>query len=211
MIHNEIVDAVKAYSDRQDIDVAANVQTFILMAEARINRLLRIREQTRRVYTDSIQGREFYSIPSDFNGMRIVSFNSGAVDGSDSTPYNMHFVTPEQLVEMQNNSDIERVIYYTILDNQLQIHRPLPPNGKIEMVYYCKVPPLNEKNPTNWMSEESPDAYIAGVVAEIELFVKNYEVAKLWDDRLTRCIDEIKTNDIGTRWTGSSLTMRIEQ
>ena len=41
------------------------------------------------------------------------------------------------------------------------------------------------------------------------MFVKNYDAAKLWDDRMTRAIEELRTNDINNRWSGNSMQMRV--
>ena len=209
MIYSVLIDAARAYCDRVDVEVNQNVRVFVLMAEARINRTLKVTEQTHRVYTRTMEGKEFYSLPEDFNGMRVVHFNTGAVDAQGSGTIQLHYVTPEQMIEMQESAYSETQTYYTILNNQLQLHKPLPNGGTIEMVMYRKVPPLSESNPSNWMSTDNPDIYLAGISAEIEMFVKNYDAAKLWDDRMTRAIEELKNNDSLNRWSGNTMVMRV--
>ena len=209
MNYTGIIDAAKAYCDRVDVEVNKNVRVFVLMAEARINRTLKVTEQTHRVYTKTMEGKEFYSLPEEFNGMRVVHFNTGAVDKEYSATIQLHYVTPEQMIDMQESAYSEQQKYYTILNNQLQLHQPLPNGGTIEMVMYRKVPPLSESNPSNWMSIDNPDIYLAGVSAEIEMFVKNYDAAKLWDDRMTRSIEELKENDATNRWSGNTMVMRV--
>ena len=209
MIYSRLIDAARAYCDRVDVEVNQNVKVFVLMAEARINRTLKVTEQTHRVYTRTMEGKEFYSLPEDFNGMRVVHFNTGDVDAQGSGTIQLHYVTPEQMIEMQESAYSETQTYYTILNNQLQLHKPLPNGGTIEMVMYRKVPPLSESNPSNWMSTDNPDIYLAGISAEIEMFVKNYDAAKLWDDRMTRAIEELKNNDSLNRWSGNTMVMRV--
>ena len=209
MIYSGLIDAARAYCDRVDVEVNQNVKVFVLMAEARINRTLKVTEQTHRVYTRTMEGKEFYSLPEDFNGMRVVHFNTGDVDAQGSGTIQLHYVTPEQMIEMQESAYSETQTHYTILNNQLQLHKPLPNGGTIEMVMYRKVPPLSENNPSNWMSTDNPDIYLAGISAEIEMFVKNYDAAKLWDDRMTRAIEELKNNDSLNRWTGNTMVMRV--
>ena len=209
MIYSRLIDAARAYCDRVDVEVNQNVKVFVLMAEARINRTLKVTEQTHRVYTRTMEGKEFYSLPEDFNGMRVVHFNTGDVDAQGSGTIQLHYVTPEQMIEMQESAYSETQTYYTILNNQLQLHKPLPNGGTIEMVMYRKVPPLSESNPSNWMSTDNPDIYLAGISAEIEMFVKNYDAARLWDDRMTRAIEELKNNDSLNRWTGNTMVMRV--
>lgn len=208
MDYIQIINASKAYADRNDIEVSDNMDTFILMAEARINRGLKTANQTHRIFTKTVYGREFYTLPSDYNGMRSVHFNTGEVDAEGSQAKQLYYATPEQIVDLQENSPITDVYYYTILNDQLQLHSTLPGNGTIEMVFFRKVPNLNSENKTNWISINDPDIYLSGICAEIELFAKNYDSASLWDSRMTRAIGELEINDIRNRWAGNTLTIR---
>ena len=211
MNYTELVAAAKAYCDRIDVEVNQNADIFVRMAEARINRTLKVTEQTHRVFTKTMAGKEYYTLPPEFNGMRVVQFNTAKVDEPDSKTVLLHYVTPEQLVEMQESPYEEQLRYYTIVNNQFQLHQPLPNGGTLEMVFYRKVQPLGQDGlQDNWMSRENPDIYLAGISAEIEMFVKNYDAAKLWDDRMTRAIEELRVNDINNRWSGNSMQMRVD-
>ena len=77
------------------------------------------------------------------------------------------------------------------------------------MVYYQKVPGLTISNPTNWLSISHPDIYVAGITSEIELFAKNYDVAKGWYDRMGIAIEELDVSDTEERWSGSALTIKV--
>jgi hypothetical protein len=59
------------------------------------------------------------------------------------------------------------------------------------------------------MSQDYPDIYLSGVVAEIELFVKNYDAAGIWAQRLVMATQELDASDNTERWSGSSLVMRV--
>lgn len=208
MNYGELVAASKAYCDRLDVEVNQNIDVFITMAEARINRTLKTTEQTHRVYIRTMAAKEYYTLPIDYNGMRAVHFNTGLVDKEDSKSIQLNYATPEQMVDMQESAYAEQERYYTIINRQLQLHNPLPNGGTIEMVFYRRVPPLTNINISNWMATDHPDIYLAGICAEIEMFVKNYDTAKMWDDRMTRSIEELRTNDMANRWTGNSMVMR---
>lgn len=207
MNYTQLVAAATAYADRNDIEVNSSIDTFIIMAESRINRALKTAGQTHRVYTRTIEGKEFYTLPNDYNGMRVVHFNTGDVDAKDSQPIQLYYTTPENIVNLQEIGDVDKQ-YYTLVNNQIQLHQTLPGSGTIEMVFYRKVPNLNKANPENWLTTDSPDIYLSGMCAEIELFVKNYDAATLWDSRMTRAIDELSGNDVQNRWAGNSLVIR---
>tara|TARA_R110000744_G_C19370310_1_gene562421 strand:+ start:7286 stop:7912 length:627 start_codon:yes stop_codon:yes gene_type:complete len=205
MNHTELVTAAKAYADRQDIEVSQNLDTFILMTEARINRVLKTREQSTRIYTPTIKDQEYYTLPPDYSGMRNIQLNVGEPSSTNDV-ISMHFVTPEQIDCKRSSSSGE--VVYTIVNNQIQIY-PLQDVGlTIEIVYYQKVPNLNSVNSTNWLSDSHPDIYLSGVVSQIEAFVKNYEISSSWDDRMSRSIDELEVSDISERWSGAPMVMR---
>lgn len=205
MDYAEVVRLAQAYADRIDAEVVTNIDSFIVMAESRINRAMRVAEQTHRIYTQSIAGREYYTLPPEFNGMRVIQFNDGQVDNSGVIV--VEYVTPEQLVACQAKNSNKN--YYTIINNQLQFHPTLPAEGTIEMVFYRKVPHLDAENTTNWISVSNPDIYISAITCEIELFVKNMEASLIWNTRMQDAIESLRTNDIDKRWTGVGLTMRI--
>jgi len=206
MNYTELVDASKAYADRQDIEVSSNMDVFIAMGEGRINRLLKTREQSCRAYIITVDGQEYYSLPSDYVGMRNIQLNSGSPASSHKvTPY--HYTSPEHMDHIRQNVSSGK-LYYTVIANQIHVYPCLASGQTIEIVYYQKVPMLTSSAVTNWLSINHPDAYLAAICAEISLFVKDYEVAQLWDVRLTRSIDELKDSDVEERWAGSSMTIR---
>lgn len=207
MNYSQLIAAATAYADRNDIEVNSNVDIFILMAEARINRVLKTAGQTHRIYTRTIKGKEYYTLPEDYNGMRVVHFNTGEVDAADSKSVQLHYVTPESIVDLQQTDDVDKN-YYTLVNNQIQLYKTLPGNGTIEMVFYRKVPGLSLVKPENWLTSDSPDIYLAGICAEIEMFVKNYDAAQLWDSRMSRSVEELDLNDVKNRWAGNSLATR---
>lgn len=207
MNYEEVVNAAKAYADRNDIEVSNSVDTFILMAEARMNRVLKTREQSARIYTPTVTDQEYYGLPSDFRGMRDIQLNTESSEGSLKAP--MNYLSPMSF-NIEQNRPYNGSLYYTIIANQFQIHPKQDVGNSIEIVYYQKVPNLNNLNIENWMSIDSPDIYLAGIVAEIEKFVKNYEVASAWDASMTRSISELKESDSAERWSGAPLTIRLE-
>ena len=207
MNYTELVAASKAYADRQDIEVDQNVDIFILMAEARINRVLKTREQTARAYAPTQQGDEYYSLPEDYAGMRDVQLNSD-LPHAEHSQSQFNYINPEQM-NIRRGQAFCGVLYYTIIDRQIQIFPAQDAGASIEMVYYQKVPNLSLTTLTNWMSDSHPDIYLAGITAEIETFAKNYEAASGWDNKMSRAITELDKADELERWSGQPLVVRL--
>lgn len=207
MNYTELVAAAKAYADRLDVEVNDNMDIFITMAESRINRVLKTREQTARAYAPTVDDQEFYSLPPDYAGMRHVKLNS-ALPNADHTETQLNLLSPEQFA-IRRDHQYCGTNFYCVLANQIEIY-PVQAGGlSLEMTYYQKVPTLSLNNLTNWMSDSHPDIYLAGITAEIEIFAKNYEVGKAWDDRMSRAIDELDNIDEVERWSGQALVTRL--
>ena len=60
------------------------------------------------------------------------------------------------------------------------------------------------------MSADHPDIYLAGLITEIESFTKNYDAAQIWDAKMTRMIEELRTDNEESLWAGNTLTTRIQ-
>ena len=208
MTYQDLIDAARAYADRNDIEVDANIDVFVIMAESRINRVLKTAKQSHRMYTRAIGNQEYYSLPPDYNGMRTIQINTGEVDADDSSTKTINYITPIAMAAMQEVGEAGDKLYYTIVNNQIQVFPTLPHGGTIEMVHYRRLIHINKENPTNWMTLDHPDIYLAGLIAEIESFVKNYDAAQLWDSKMTRQIEELRLDDQESLWAGGSLVTR---
>ena len=209
MNYTDIVAAAKAYADRIDAEVSDNIDVFILMAESKINRILKTRDQSTRAFITAVELQEFYPLPTDYAGMRNLQYNSEIPTSSTSQTHSYDYMTPV-LFNERRNQPFGGKFYYTVIADQLQIFPALCPDQTLEMIYYQKVPNLNSESVTNWLSDNYPDIYISGIVSEIEFFVKNYEVGDAWQQRLNAALDELKSSDIEERWSGAPLLIKGE-
>jgi len=206
MNYSELVAAAKAYADNSDIEVANNIDMFILLTEARINRLLKTREQSTRAFVITVADRAYYALPPDYSGMRDVQLNSD-VPSADHSISQFHYLNPEQM-NVKSQAESTDLLFYTVIGSDLQIHPTQDDGLSIELVYYQRVPNLNGSDTTNWCSLKHPDIYLAGMTGEISLFNKDYEIADGWFDRLGSAIDELDNADIKERWAGQPMVTR---
>lgn len=209
MNYTELVAAAKAYADRNDIEVDSNMDTFIVMVEARINRLLKTRKQSTRAYTPSVAGQEYYTLPPDYAGMRNVQIDT-ALPYLDHSIAVLDYLSPDQF-DIQRGKPYAGSNYYAVMGDQIQIYPVMDAGYSIEMFYYQKVTPLTDSAPNNWVSSDHPDIYLSGIIGEIETFVKNYEVAAGWFGRMQIAVDELDNSDVQERWAGGPLRVRVAQ
>ena len=222
MTYDELVAISKAYADREDIDVAANIDRFILFAEARMNRILKTREQSARVLIPIVLNQTEYDLPADFRGFRNFRLRVGT--DPDFGYHQYHYLGPEPFNARINRPFNDSVPastsvtnpsasqhYFSIQANQIVIHPPeTDPDFMLDLLYWQKVPNLNSTDDNNWMSFENPDIYLAGITAEIELFVKHFDVSQIWYNRMGTAMEELKLSSDLEVWSGSLLETRTD-
>jgi hypothetical protein len=212
MDKSDIIELSLFYSDRaSDVELPSNLDKFLRIVEARVNRAFRVGKQSMRASIDLASApadQQYFSMPSDFGGLRDIQHNS-ETDGDGNTGITtMHYVSPEQMNNYINCNYNGRRIFYTLIANQVQVF-PIKDTGTMEIVYYQKIAPLINDTDTNWLSDESPDAYVFGMMVEISAFTKNADSSQLWNGRFTDTLTEIDNDDKQDRWSGTALQVRL--
>jgi len=203
---DELKSLALSYSDREtDAELPPKMDAFLRMAEARVNRLLTVQKMSIRTSLTIVPGQEYYGLPADYSGMRDIEVR---VDDQSDTRIPLIFLPPEQM-NLQAWKHTAYQIAYSVIANQLQI-LPAQDSGILEIVYYRKLIPLTDIEPSNWMSADNPDVYLAALMVEISAFVKNAEAASLWDGRLMQAIGEIIQDDENNRWPNTPMVTRLE-
>src|SRR5512139_1025765 len=114
--YNELLSSVSSWIHRDD--VGAYAADFVTLCEARLNRKLRLAEQeTRAVATIST---DYIGLPDDFAALRDIQINSSSV-------WSLQYKSPSE-VNDRSNSASGKPIYYTIIDQQVQV-APTPDAG----------------------------------------------------------------------------------
>ena len=195
MNYEQIRTLALSYSDREDEEVISRIDDFILMAEARFNRAFEVGDMATRAVLTLVEGLDYYPLPPDFAGLRGIT-----IDGCNTPEY----LTIEQVNEAAlTGAD---TLSYTIIGNQLWINPGQ--SAPVEIVYYQKIRNLSEADPTNWISNDFPDAYIFGILVEINSFVKDGESMQHWDTRFKETVQQMDYSDKIRRWSGTSLQTR---
>ena len=208
MKYADIIDLAIEYADRSDDDgeVIAQIDRFLRVVEARINRKIKVQNQSKRAVIETREGIEYYGLPYDFSGIRDIEVKQ-TISGSDrSTP---RYVNPEQMNEYVSVGGGQQGSYvYTIIDGQIQLN-PTTDGCLIEIVYYARLPPLDgDTQQETWLSIQDPDIYVFGLVVEISAFTKDPESARIWDGRFKEELAALVTDDQESRWSGPALQIR---
>jgi hypothetical protein len=204
MRYADILATALATADRaDDLELPAVIDGFLRLVEARVNRILQTRNQSRRATLVTDKDTRFYPLPPDFAGMRHIVLKHTRDDISG--------VTIQQLSAENMTRHIASGVHtpsYSIVGNDLHVW-PQYEQHFIELTYYQRITPLGDDCPENWLSIHHPDAYIQGLLVEICAFCKDAAAAELWNTRFVTTTDEITLEDAVDRWSGPTPTVRL--
>lgn len=190
--YTELQASVADFLNRSDL--TSVIPDFITMAEAELNRTLRVREMS--VRTQAPIDSQYVKLPADFLGMRNIDLLTDPV-------------TPMTYKNLQN-LDIHRAsdatgkpIYYSIMQNNIEFS-PVPDGDyTIEIVYYQKVPALSFYT-TNWLLDAHPDAYLYGTLMHSAPYLQADERIGVWAGKYQQVIQQIITSDEKAKFSGST-------
>ena len=196
----ELKAAITNWVDRDDL-ADARLSEFIVLAEARIARKLRVRGVEERSTTPMISGQEYYSLPTDFLEARNVQINSNPVNV-------LTYLTPEQLDVKYPSTTVGTPKNFTIIGEEIQL-KPIPSSTtNLEIAYFQRLAALTDSNTTNWLTSNAPDLLLYGSLIEAELYLVNEEKASSWAKVFDVAMSEWTVQDGKGRHSGSALTMQ---
>ena len=191
--------AIADWLDRSDL--TARIPDFIALAEARLNRELRIRPMEVRSTLTLTAGQRYFALPGGYLQMRNIQLNTNPV-----TP--LEYITPEMLDRLYGSNTSGKPKAYSLIGDEIQL-APIPDSAyTLEVAYYEKFTPLSTDVTTNWLTENAPDVLLYGALIEAEPFVKNDERMPLWLNAYKEAIDKIQKADDRDRHSGSQMRVR---
>ena len=101
MIYQDIISIAMDYADKtNDSEVAARMDSFLRIIEARVNRRLQVQKMSVRAYILTTENDEYYSLPDDFNGLRDIELKDSLSSANRTT---LEYVSPEQMNNASTN------------------------------------------------------------------------------------------------------------
>ena len=199
----ELKDAVADWLDRSDL--TARIPDFITLAEARLNRDLRIRPMEVRSSMETTSGQRYFNLPGGYLQMRNMQMNTNPI-----TP--LEYITPEMLDRLYGSDTTGKPRAYSLIGDEIQL-APIPDSDyTIEMAFYEKFTPLGDGTSgtvtNNWLTLNAPDVLLYGSLLEAEPFIKNDERIALWLNAYNGAIRKLQDADDRDRHSGSAMRVR---
>ena len=194
--YTELQTAVANWLDRDDL--TARIPEFIALAEARFNRVLRLRSMETKQTASTAAAQRNYALPTNYIQMRNFQLNTSPLT-------TLSYVTPEIYDRLWGGSSGGTPKFYTILADEISLG-PIPGSViTMEMLFYKKFDNLSGSVATNWLITNAPDIYLYGTMLEAEPFIMNDERVQLWAAALERGVSDLQEQDNKDRHSGSAL------
>ena len=194
--YSELQTAVANWLDRDDL--SARIPEFISLAEARFNRLLRLRSMESKQTASTVGGQRNYNLPASYIQMRNFQLNTSPLT-------TLSYVTPEIYDRVWGGSTGGIPKFYTIVADEISLG-PIPGSVlTMEMLFYRRFDNLSGSTTTNWLLTYAPDIYLYASMLEAEPFIMNDERVPLWATALDKAISDMQEQDNKDRHSGSAL------
>jgi len=193
----ELKTAAANWLDRSDL--TDRIPEFIALAEARFNRILRIRDmETVSTAISTSAGTREYSLPTGFVQMKEFHLTTDPI-----TP--LAYITPEMMSRLQAGSTKAKPKVFTIIADNVRLGPNPDAVYTTSMLYYKTFTALSASNTTSEMLTNNPDVYLYGTLLEAEPFIMNDARVQLWATAFRQAVEDIQNQDNKDRHSGSEL------
>jgi len=193
-----------------DPTIAAVAPDLIRLCESRINHgsgepgdplyspPLRTRAMETR--TAMASAGAYVALPADFLELRAIEVNGVPLG----------YMTPQNFMDSAGMQQAGVPRFYTIIGRELRLG-PAPTVEKpltVELFYYAKVPALSDENPTNWLLEASPSAYLYGALVGAAPYIGDDQRMALWFSLFAAALKGLQGTERRATHGGAPLVMR---
>ncbi len=193
----ELKTAAANWLDRSDL--TDRIPEFIALAEARFNRILRIRDmETVSTAISTTGGTREYSLPTGFVQMKEFHLTTDPL-----TP--LAYITPEMMTRIWAGSGRGKPEVFTIIADNVRLGPNPDAVYTTSMLYYKTFTALSDSATTNDMLTNNPDVYLYGTLLEAEPFIMNDQRIPVWLGAFEKAVASIQSQDNKDRHSGSNL------
>jgi hypothetical protein len=191
--------AIADFLNREDL--AAVIPTFISLAEADINRVLRDYRMEKR--STAQVDAQYSALPGDWLETIRVQ-----IVGDTSR---LELVSDGALADMRamRNDAGGKPTHYAHTAGGLELFPTPDAEYTVEVVYFAKVPALSVSATTNWLLSAAPDVYLYGALTQSAPYLKDDQRAPVWAGLYQNAISSLNTASERSRYSGTGLRLRI--
>lgn len=196
MNYTELVQNIQNWTENDDTEFTANIDTIIKMAEKRIYRDVDL-PVTRKISTSlvTVAGTDTVDMPSDFVLSRWVAVTY------DNEKHLLSKKDVSYIRDFWPDTSLRgRLRYYADLDNNTLIFAPRPDAVYSLEVSYMYYPTTIVTASTTWLGDNAEMTLLYACLLESSLFHKyDSDTVKKWSEVYKNGIDQLTREHMGTR------------
>lgn len=184
-------------------DLTSAIPGWIELAEAQLNRRLRVREMSGR--STATVSTEFIALPTDFRGPRTMHLTTNPTTV-------LTYVSPEDMMTLESGAltGTGKPSHYTVIGDEFQILKAPDTSYGLELTYWVNIPALSATNTSNWLLDAHPDAYLYGALLQSAPYLGVDDRVGTWGQYFRTIIDDMNRDD-ATASYGGTLNMAGHQ
>lgn len=180
-------------------DLTSVIPTWISLAEATFNRLVRHRKMLCRA--TAALDTQYTALPSDFLEAKNIQLNTSPVTS-------LEFVTLEYADKLRSSYSTGAPKYYTVIGDTIEVVPNPGSEYTIELTYYKKVTALSSTATSNWLLAHSPDLYFYASLQHSAPYLKDDPRLDIWSAITTNLIEQINQESAKAEHSGATLKVR---
>ncbi|MDE2102841.1 MAG: hypothetical protein KGL39_36695 [Patescibacteria group bacterium] len=181
--------AIATYSDLKTAtanwlhrnDLTANIPDFIMMAEWRLSRDLRVSPLINTSTITISAGASTGTMPTDNLGLVNLQIQNGA---------ELAYVPPDTIDRVTGSGTTVPWVY-TLIGTTVKLAPLWTAGGTLSITYFRKEAVLSDTNATNWYITNAPDTLLYATLLEAAPYLLNDNRIDVWEKYYKRGVDAI--------------------
>lgn len=195
LTYDTLVANLESYLDRDDAKTIARIPTFILNAQTRVCRELRILGFIKPVTATFTTGEAI--VPKPALWRETVSWNIGTGTGNNTRKILLPRTYEYIRSLWPDATQTGQPRYYADYDYNHWIVGPTPSAAfPFEVLYYRLMEPIDATTQTNFLTDYAPDMLLYACLLETAPYLKDDERIQTWQSRYDRCLQAEMLDDI---------------
>ena len=176
----ELETAIGNWLDRDDL--AARIPEFVVLAEARFNRVVRADDMLTRTDAFTVDG-QYEALPTGFLEAKRFALLTSPVT-------RLEYVTPDAMAELrEGRTGAGKPVYYTVAGGNFEFFPTPDSEYTASLLYYARLTP--NATSANWLFTNHPDLYLFGALVQAEPYLRNDARLPVWQTQLDRGLAEL--------------------
>ena len=198
--YTELKSAIADFLNRDDL--TATIPTFISLAEADINRM--VRHWRMEKITSFEMSSRYSTLPADF--LEVIRLENVS---DDARPIELISQGEMQARRYRNLDTSGSPTYYAVTAGKIEAY-PTPDNTyAVDLYYYAKTQSLGGDTTTNWLLEYFPDAYLYSALIHSAPYLQEDNRIQTWAALQQNALNSINADSEKSKFGGSGRRMKI--